>query len=523
MKRSLPVALVVALLAAGGTRAGDKAPLELWLYYATNLLVDKNVDELEAIWRRAAAAGYSHVLLTDSKLAKLGDMDPRYFKNLERVKAIAGELELELTPALFGIGYSNDLLWHDANLAEGLPVRNALFVVKGGEARLVPDPPVAMREKFDWKDDAVTLAEGTATVRDPPGNARLVQKIAVARFRCYHVSVEVKTDGFTGEPELKVLEAAKGKPLVFTSLGVQKTQGWKTHHLVFNSLENEAVNVYFGVWGGAKGTLAWRKWKLEEVGLLNVLRRPGAPCVVQGKVEGKDYERIEDPHLGNTPWKGSYEVWHEPPVIRTRLADGTQLRVSWYHPIITHEEQVMICPSEPGTAEVLRDEAKRVREAFGARGYMMSFDEIRVLGWDESCARRKKAPGALLAESARECTKLLAGSQAYVWSDMFDPFHNAHDDYYLVRGDLEGSWEGLAPAVTVVNWNFEKRQSSLAFFAERGHKQVIAGYYDGDVGHAKEWLDAADTVKGVTGIMYTTWRHQFGDLEAFARVCRERR
>ena len=31
----------------------------------------------------------------------------------------------------------------------------------------------------------------------------------------------------------------------------------------------------------------------------------------------------------------------------------------------------------------------------------------------------------------------------YVWNDMFDPFHNAVNDYYLVRGDLKGSWEGL--------------------------------------------------------------------------------
>jgi len=35
---------------------------------------DKNVDELEQIWRRARLGGYSHVLLTDSKFARLGDL-----------------------------------------------------------------------------------------------------------------------------------------------------------------------------------------------------------------------------------------------------------------------------------------------------------------------------------------------------------------------------------------------------------------------------------------------------------------
>ena len=53
-------------------------------------------------------------------------------------------LKLEIVPALFNIEYSNNLLWHDPNLAEGLPVKDALFVVSGGEARLVPDPPVSL-------------------------------------------------------------------------------------------------------------------------------------------------------------------------------------------------------------------------------------------------------------------------------------------------------------------------------------------------------------------------------------------
>src|SRR5262249_2139977 len=80
------------------------APLQRWLYCSQNLWVDKNIDELEALFRRAAKAGYTHVLLTDSKFSKLGDMDARYFRNIERVKKLALELNLEIVPALFSIG-----------------------------------------------------------------------------------------------------------------------------------------------------------------------------------------------------------------------------------------------------------------------------------------------------------------------------------------------------------------------------------------------------------------------------------
>src|SRR5713101_2780579 len=132
--------------------------MERWVYCAQNLWVDKNIDHLETLLRRAAKAGYTHVLLTDSKFAKLGDMDARYFRNIERVKNLASELHLEIVPALFSIGYSNDLLWHDPNLIEALPVRDALFVVKNSEVRLQPDPSVGLKggdfsemSQWDWK------------------------------------------------------------------------------------------------------------------------------------------------------------------------------------------------------------------------------------------------------------------------------------------------------------------------------------------------------------------------------------
>src|SRR4051812_47454968 len=130
--------VLFALLFASPALAEDQH--ELWLYYPVNLQVTENVAKLEPVWRRAKQAGYTHVLLADSKFAKLGDVPDHYFKNVDRVKAIATELDLKLVPALFSIGYSNDLLWHDPNLAEGLPVKDTPFVVGPGRvARVAPD------------------------------------------------------------------------------------------------------------------------------------------------------------------------------------------------------------------------------------------------------------------------------------------------------------------------------------------------------------------------------------------------
>ncbi len=178
--------------------AAPREPLDLWLYHSTNLWVDADIDRLETVWRRAANAGYKKVLLADSKFAKLGDMDGRYFKNIERVRNLAGELGLEIVPALFSLGYSNDLLWHGPDPAEGLPVKDSLFVVKGGEARLVADPPVSFPSRPSWHDAPVALDGRQASIENNPENARLVQKLKVAPFRCYHISVGVRTEDYKG-------------------------------------------------------------------------------------------------------------------------------------------------------------------------------------------------------------------------------------------------------------------------------------------------------------------------------------
>ena len=457
-------------------------------------------------------------MLADGKFARLGEMDERYFINVRRVRTLADSLGLEIVPAVFPIGRSNSLLAHDPNLAEGLPVRNALFVVHGGEARPEADPPVHFGPAPDRVDRGVVIERGIARIRDPRRLARFMYRVRVTPFRCYHVSVAIETEAFGGTPLVQVL--AEGRPIQFIkSLGVAPSQGWTTHDVSFNSLGHREVAVYFGVWGSARGSLAWKDWRIEEAGLLNVLRRAGAPCVVDGLTEGKDYERVRDERLGMTPWRGQYDRWHEPPAIGTTFPDGARLRVSWYQPAVFYDGQVTCCLSEPAVLDLLRDEARRVREAWGARGYLMQYDEIRSMNWDESCRRRHLTPGRILAEHVRRAARLLEGSTVYVWNDMFDPYHNAVSRYYLVNGDLAGSWEGLGRDIVIVNWNAPRKNASLRFFARRGHRQIIAGYFDGKPEAIREWLLAASGVPGVIGVMYTTWRPRWDDLEAFARAC----
>jgi len=531
-----PLFALFVLLSLSFCSPGQSVDLhERWIYYSTNLAVDKNVDALESVMISGAKAGYNGVVLSDSKFGRLGDMERHYFQNIDRVKSIAAGNKMQIIPCVFPVGYSESMLAHDPNLAEGLPVRDALYIVKDGVAHLAPEPAVELKggdfadlSKWQFHDDNVSPDHaGAIIITDPKGrNARIEQKVKVHPFRQYHLSVMVKTQDFVGTPQVAVLARSPGE-LNHAFLGAKKTQDWATHHVVFNSLDNDEVAIYLGCWDGKTGTLEWKNPVLEETGLVNLVRRDGAPLTVQQEngatlVEGKDFDPVVDPRMGMVPWKGGFEVWHEPPIIRTRLPDGTRLRVSYYDAITVYDGQVMVCLSEPKTVELLRDEAKRMHAAWGAKGYFMSHDEIRVMDWDKACQDRHLSPGEILAGNVRTCIGILRevnpGGDIYVWSDMFDPKHNAHKDYYLVNGDLAGSWLGLDKDVIVVPWAIEERDDALKWFESRGNRMIIAGYYDSDPDKVKEWIKSAKQVKGVIGVMYTTWENRYGDLEKFSKA-----
>jgi hypothetical protein len=106
-----------------------------------------------------------------------------------------------------------------------------------------------------------------------------------------------------------------------------------------------------------------------------------------------------------------------------------------------------------------------------------------------------------------------------VWSDMFDPHHNAlKGPYYSVNGSYEKSWEGLDPKMTIVNRNHDKAARSLAFFDGLGCRQVLTGYCDGDPQSIAPRLAQAGSLSSVRGVPYTTWTNNYQYREAFAKA-----
>ena len=182
--------------------ASATAP-ELWFYYATNLQNTENLKPLEAVFRRAAAAGVYRAGVADqttgSRLVPPGRK--AISENAAKVKKLAEDLHLEIVPAVFPMGWSEALLSHNPDLVETLPVRDALFVVKNGVAQPVAMPPVGFPDDgfynvkhWAFVDPVVHFENGAAHVTGAKGvNARAMLKMTVAPFHQYHLTVRIRT------------------------------------------------------------------------------------------------------------------------------------------------------------------------------------------------------------------------------------------------------------------------------------------------------------------------------------------
>jgi hypothetical protein len=547
--------LLAALIGLGQQADADETLKYRWLYLQQNLQVSENLPKLEDLLRRAAKAGYNGVVLADYKLNILDRVPEHYFRNAARIRDLCRELELEIIPAVAPFGYSSGILAHDPNLAEGLPAREVPFVVRDGRAVLDSENKSLIPGEFEerkghiftgwaFQDEPGTATFADETVRhggrsslritNPPslsGNRRVSKFVKVRPWAQYHASAWIRTRGFESAGDARMFAMSpSGRVLSYSNLGVKRDQDWAQHHVMFNSLENSEVRFYVGVWGCRGGTLWLDDARLVEEPFVNLVRRPGCPLVVQDEsggtsyTEGQDFAELRDAKLGVTPWPGEFDVYHEPPQLTltsgSRIRNGQKVRVSYYHAVTIHDSQVPCSLTEPKVFEVLADQVHRVEKLFAPSIYFLSHDEIRVANWSEPERKSGKSAGQVLAENVRRCVAIVRkanpDARLCIWSDMFDPHHNAVKDYYLVNGDLAGSWEGLPKEVLVINWNHGQAAKSLPFFGRRGHEQVLAGYYDGPVDNIRTWLSTGRDLGGVHGAMYTTWRSNFADLERFA-------
>jgi len=520
-----------------------------WVFVAKNLSRDEHVEQIDRIVQTAAEHGLNGMVLS-AGLDTLDLKRPDYFERLERVRRICRRHSVELIPQLFSVGYGGAVLAHDRELAAGLPVRGVRFRVSGRRAVHVPDPKVRIVnggfEDFDGHHvaayrfhdrpgevsfvDREVFHGGQVSLRFENfgrfehGHGRVMQEIHVQPHRCYRLRVWVKTENLQPAGAFRfVVLTPSGRYLAPYDPQVPATTDWTEAAIGFNSLEYDTVRLYAGVWGGQSGRFWLDDWQIEEIALVNVLNRPGTPITVRDEATGcvyqpgRDYQPIVDR-------RRNFRFDHDGPDITlpagSRIADGARLRVDYYHGIAINRGQVSVCMSEPKLYEIWRRQAELVEKTLHPKKYLLSMDEIRAGGSCVACKARGLTMGEILGDCITRQHAILRaaspGAEILIWSDMLDPNHNAHDDYYLVDGDFTGSWKYIPKDLVIVCWYYDKRAESLRHFSSLGFRTVAGAYYDGDnLDNPCGWLQALSDTPGAVGIMYTTWRNKYDLLGPF--------
>jgi hypothetical protein len=542
------------VFALGQARADEPLRDRLVWIFGWNLEGRNDVDEISRVLQVAGDHGLNGAVVSLG-LDTLCQKSPQYFLRLEQVKEACKRNRLELIPAVFSVGYGGAVLAHDRNLAEGVPVVDAPFVVKGGKATIVTDRSSLLAngdfeefrgnqlERFSFHDqpgeisfvDTTVHHGGKASIRmenftaNRHGHGRVMQEVRVQPHRCYRISLWVRTEGLQPAGAFQVMVRAKDRDLAPRKFRVPSTTDWRKLSFLFNSLGKSRVSLYAGVWGGKSGKFWIDDWRVEEIGPLNVLHREGTPVTVRdsdGKIlytEGNDYEALVDPAFNFG------RVDRDPPGLTIlpggRIKERQRLLVSWYHPMRIYESQETVCMAEPALYEIFDHEAKLLLERLHPKRVLLNMDEIRMGGTCRACRGRNM--GELLGECITRQVEILRrhipGLGVLIWSDMLDPHHNAHGNYYLVEGDFTGSWRHVPKDLVMAVWGDKPQEKNLRFFSEQGFRTLGACYYDADdLTDIKAWLSLSRRTPGTEGLMYTPWLRKYALLGEFGELLRPR-
>jgi hypothetical protein len=529
-----------------------------WFYVSNGLTSRSEVKKVKKIVSEAAGYDYNGMVL-HTDIDSMSGESPAFLKRLESVKRICSEKNIEIIPTLFDAGYGSNIIEDNPNLAAGIPVKDALYRVKNGRAELVPEYKVKIKNSgfeehsgdrvkgyfFQDKPGRVSFVdcgvkkEGRSSLRfenldtSPHKRGRLAQKIRVHPYRCYRLSFWLKTSGLSPYGCFRVLVYTEDERwLVAWGPDVPPDTNWRKIVLGFNSLNYNSVILRLGDWGATGGKYWLDDLQIQEIGLINILRRPGTPMTVHSDKtgaryeEGKDYAPVVDKNL-------DFRFNHKEPALKTlsgsHIKNGEKLRVSYYQGLLSNSrieagqyvEQVSLCMSEREVYEYWRKQAHLIHKHLTPDKYFLGMDEIRAGGSCALCKKSGLTMGQILGKCLTEQWKIIRSikpeAEVFVWSDMFDPYHNAKEGrfLFLVEGTAKFSWKYIPKEIKIVCWNYGTREKSLKHFSKESFETIAAVYYDDEtLMNIKGWLKTLDKSPKTSGVMYTTWQNNHSFLGA---------
>jgi Carbohydrate binding domain len=238
----------------------------VWIF-GWNLEKDDDLPQITKILQSAGAHQLNGAVVSFG-FDTLTKKSPDYFRRLDAISKTCDQNHLDLIPALFSVGYASGVLSFNPNLAEGIPVTDAPFIVHGNQATLAPTDSTLLKngdfeqfddntfKNFDFHDQPglVTFADtqirhsGRASLRlqnftaNPYGHGRVMQTISVKPHRSYRLTLWAKSENLAPADAFQIAVYTQAdREIAPRKLHLPLTTDWRKLTLLFNSLDNDKL------------------------------------------------------------------------------------------------------------------------------------------------------------------------------------------------------------------------------------------------------------------------------------------
>ncbi|MBR0226258.1 MAG: fibronectin type III domain-containing protein [Thermoguttaceae bacterium] len=519
---------------------------------------------------------------------------------LEQVKAYADKKEIEIIPTFWAVG-CNAFLSQDASLVEGRLVEYAPFNINedpnfqdhevagdGFEGKWSNVP--TNWEKTDTslnfveKSDGASEGSSSVLVKIPKLKASdgIKRVFTGLEDGYYYVTCKVRIDG-ANYAEMKVQNPDNPNSNAYVDY---KPGNENFEPNQWGTMTSGVVMVTQGrleiqLSGAGQNGRLW----FDDVDIIRTtspgflpIPREGTPIHVYIKTENGEFEEVPQKNSdGTTNWKlpaeykehykfdygkGFYAEFEEgielksidiipqdSPLRSTPRLD--KIYIDYYEPTPNqyNPQRYSVCLSEEGLYDLMEESVSVIQEVFSPKTWFIGFDEVTIGGTCQTCLSTELTTAQIFGRSVTEQCNIIRNvknfdpeSNIVVWSDMFDPNHNAKgadEPYQYVSGSLENVVDYIPNDLIIACWYDgsnrdelalsavqDRAEKTLRFFSEKGFRTISSCYYDWssqskggfdntemptnnlDI-NTQGWLNATvnsgEALRGNLGMFYVTW------------------
>lgn len=507
--KTVSAAALAASMAASHAEGGPFGRRAMLLHYTYT--ADGHVERTRELAAVAGAHGYNTVVFSSSTGLGMSHVwDDRRRERFLEAKRACEAAGLEPAVGMWSIGYAKESFFQiDPNLVAASPVFDTHYIVSNGVG-------VLRRKRTERLLDAPGRIHSPRRETDA-GDFHV--RVAPARSYCLRLRMSAEPGSCGHWP----VSAAIRRPLARTDylehrVFKVKADGTVQEFLVhFPSLAERELDILVRGYNRTfPGSVTLVSAELFQTEPRLIVRRHGTPVTVRSAatgevyVEGRDYARVP---RATGVWPGP---WNRPAQLPLKILkggavrEGDELVLDCYCSFPNWGKWASACMAAPEMDEILEKSAAETVRLANPKMWILSFDEVRAGGGCRDCLATGDMAhiyAAFVKKAMAAVRRLRPDAEIYLWNDMVDPYAMQDDGKNAgMYSSMKGVWDLLPRDLGIAYWTYSWRGDGVKFFAERGHPQIMCGYYDEKVlKKSLEWMDLAARTPLCRGVMYCTW------------------